>query len=135
MKRLLHSDRPSRRGVAAVEFAVCIPLFVLLTIGAIQTTDAIYLKNSLRVVAYETVREAVKPAATGESASARGEEILAARNVQGAVITFDPPDLSTASGGDAITVTVTAPANSNTIMPDWFFSGHTIREQMVMTRE
>lgn len=123
------------RGVAAVEFVFCIPLFTVLTIGAIQTTDAIYLRNSLRVVAYETVREAVKTDGTNTKALDRANIILAARNVQGAVVTFNPSDVSTAVAGQPITVTVTAPASSNTIMPEWFFTGKNITEQLTMPRE
>ena len=95
-----------RRGVAAVEFVACIPLFVLLTIGAIQTTDAIYLRNSLRVVAYETVRTSVDVGSTNTEALARANEIITARNVQDATVTFSPSDISTATPGQPITVTV-----------------------------
>lgn len=137
MKRLIRNTNRAekRRGVAAVEFAVCIPLFLLLTIGAIQTTDAIYLKNSLRVVAYEAVREGVKPTGTNATVSARANEIITARNVQGATVTTSPADITTANAGDYITVTVTAPANSNTIMPNWFFTDKIIKDELVMTRE
>ena len=141
MKRILPQQpacrRPAqkRRGVAAVEFAACIPLFVLLTIGAIQTTDAIYLRNSLRVVAYETVRSSVDVGSTNTEALARANEIITARNVQDATVTFSPSDISTATPGQPITVTVSAPANSNTIMPNWFYDGKTITAKLVMSRE
>ncbi|MFQ5733759.1 MAG: TadE/TadG family type IV pilus assembly protein [Planctomycetaceae bacterium] len=124
-----------RKGVAAVEFAMCIPLFVLLLIGAIQTTDAIYLRNSLRVTAYETVRTAVVVGSDNAKAMARANQILAARNVRNAVVVFDPPDITTAAPGQALTVTVSAPADSNTIMPQWFFSGKTISAKLIMSRE
>lgn len=137
MKRFVRTadGRRQRRGVAATEFAVCIPLFVLLTIGAIQTTDAIYLKNSLRVVAYEAVREGVKPTGTNTTVSARANEILTARNVQNGTVVTNPADLSTVSPGDTITVTVSAPANDNTIMPGWFYTGRIITDELTMTRE
>lgn len=124
-----------RRGVAAVEFAVCLPLFVLLTAGAIQVTDAIYLKNSLRVTAYEAARVAVETGSDNEDALERANEILTARNVQEAQITFDPDDVTDAEAGQPITITVTAPANSNTVMPNWFFTDQVIRSKMVMSRE
>jgi Flp pilus assembly protein TadG len=124
-----------RRGVAAVEFAMCVPLFVLLTIGAIQTTDAIYLKNSLRVVAYETVRQAVEPAATNTTCDAKANEILTARNVQGGTVSYNPSDVSTAVSGQAVTVTVSASADTNTIMPNWFYTGKTISSQLTMSKE
>lgn len=122
-----------RRGVAAVEFVVCIPLFVLLTAGAIQVTDAIYLKNSLRVTAHEAARVAMHHDTA--QAQQRADEILAARNVQNATVTFTPADVTTAARGEPITVTVTAPASSNTVMPSWYFSDRTIRATMVMVRE
>lgn len=135
MKRTIRADNTRKRGVAAVEFAFCVPLFALMTVGAIQTTDAIYLKNSLRVVAYEAVRDGVKPTGTNATATARANEILSARNVRNATITFTPGDLSTATAGQPITVRVSAPADDNTIMPNWFYSGKVISDQLTMTRE
>jgi len=114
---------------------MCIPLFLVLTIGSIQTTDAIYLKNSLRVVAYETARVAVEVGSDNEKAEAKANAILDARNVNDGVVTFDPADITTAAPGQPITVTISAPADSNTIMPNWFYSGKTIESKLVMSRE
>ena len=114
---------------------MCVPLFVLLTIGAIQTTDAIYLKNSLRVVAYETARRAIEPGSTNAAADAKANEILAARNVQGGTVTYNPSDVSTAASGSPVTVTVSASADANTIMPNWFYTGRTITAQLTMSKE
>lgn len=129
------SHPSARRGAAVVEFAVCIPVLVLLTIGAIQVTDAIYLKNSLRVVAYETARESVETSHTNADAMTRANEVIALWNIKNATVTFDPADISTAVAGQPITVTVSAPANDNTVMPGWFFRGKDIRSSMVMVRE
>lgn len=124
-----------RRGVAAVEFAVCVPLLMLLTIGAVQATDAIYLKNSLRLVAYEAGREAIRSNATTSQAAARAQEVLQLRNVKQAKVTFVPADISQVQAGEPIRVIVRAPANSNTLMSNWFFNNRIIRSELVMLRE
>jgi len=127
--------RGHRRGVAAVEFAVCAPLVLLLTAGAIQMIDAISLKNSLRVAAYEAARVAILPDADTSQTRQRAREVLAARNVNDAVIAFDPSDVSHATSGNPIRVRIGAPASSNSILPDWFFGNRTIRVEFVMLRE
>ena len=45
--------RRSVSGVAAVEFAVCLPLLVTLTIGTIEACNIIQLKHDLTIAAYE----------------------------------------------------------------------------------
>ena len=42
-----------------VEFAVCLPMLMVLMLGSIEATSAIFLKQSLVAAAYEGVREAV----------------------------------------------------------------------------
>lgn len=129
------ASKRTRRGLAAIEFAVCVPVIVLVTIGAIQSTDAIYLKNSLRIVAYEAAREAIQDGATTAQAQTRANEVLTARGVNNATVTFNPSDITSLVSGTNITVEVSAPANSNTIMPNWFFTGRNIRSSLTMIRE
>ena len=45
--------RRTRRAVAAVEFAVCLPVIIMLVFGAIEASSFIFLKQSLNVAAYE----------------------------------------------------------------------------------
>ena len=52
--------RGERRGVAAVEFAVCLPVIILLVFGAIEASSFIFLKQSLNVAAYEGIRESIR---------------------------------------------------------------------------
>ena len=54
------SVRRRQRGMAAVEFAVCLPVLVLLVFGAIEASSFIFLKQALTVAAYEGVRETVR---------------------------------------------------------------------------
>ena len=54
------TTRSNRRGIAAVELAVCLPVIVLLVFGSIEASSFIFLKQSLNVSAYEGIREAIR---------------------------------------------------------------------------
>lgn len=109
-----------RRGVAAAELAVCLPVMVLLVVGTIETSSMIFLKQSLTVAAYEGGRTAIIPAATSADVIATCQEILSDRRVNGASIDVSP-DVESAVTGDFIQVQVTAPCNQNTIITGRFF--------------
>ena len=51
--------RENRRGQALVEFALVIPLFILVVIGIFEGARAIYTYNALSNAAREALREAV----------------------------------------------------------------------------
>lgn len=49
-----------RRGTSVVEFAVCMPLIMLIVLGAIEATSMIFLKQSLQAAAYEGSRRSIR---------------------------------------------------------------------------
>ena len=49
----------SRSGVAAAEFAVCLPVIVLLVLAMIESCTMVFLKQSVSIAAYEGVRTAL----------------------------------------------------------------------------
>ena len=49
-------DRLARRGTAAAEFALCLPLLVVLLMGAMETCNLLYLRTRMNSVAYEAAR-------------------------------------------------------------------------------
>ena len=76
-----HLKKPNRdrRGVATVEFAVLLPIMVLILLGTIECTSMIFLQQSLEIVCYETVRTAARPQAFSADAQARATEIITDR--------------------------------------------------------
>lgn len=54
----------NRRGLAAIEFAICLPVLALLVFGSLEATAFIFLKQSLHVAAYEGVRNGSRADAT-----------------------------------------------------------------------
>jgi hypothetical protein len=134
--------RPSRdirrsawRGVAAVEFAVCLPVLVLVVLGSIEACTMVFLKESLTIAAYEGSRVALRPAATEAQIIARCQEVLAERNVQGGSVQVNPSDIVATPSGDSIQVQVSAPCEANGVVPVWFYGGTTMNGSSTVMKE
>ncbi len=54
-------SQASRRAAAMIEFAICMPVFFLLAMGTIETCRMIYLRQSLKLAAYECARIELHP--------------------------------------------------------------------------
>ena len=127
-------QRLPRRGVAVVEFAVCLPLLVALTLGAVETANSIFLKQMLTQIAYEGARVATSNGGTQAEAEVRCQEIIAARGIHDVVVSFSPSVTTATPAGTWVTVTATAPTNSNSLGSSIFYRGLTIGKIVVMTR-
>lgn len=124
-----------RRGVALVEFAITLPLFVMIVLGTIEACNVIYLKQSCEIAAYEAVRATLIKGTTLGSCTLRANNVLTQRGVQGATVTITPAGFDTAAYGTNITVNVTAPCNSNGWFPGWFYNGRNVVGEVVMMKE
>src|ERR1700755_771469 len=89
----------TRRGVAAAELAVCLPVVVLIVMATIESCSALFLKQSLTGAAYEGVRTAIEKGSTSATVQARCDQILADRRIQGAQVTMNPADKSKMNAG------------------------------------
>jgi Flp pilus assembly protein TadG len=118
--------RRNRRGVAAAELAVCLPVVVMLVIATIEACSALFLKQSLTAAAYEGVRTAIEENATTKNVQAACDQILADRKIQGAKVTIKPSNIAALEPGDFIDVTVSAPCASNSVVPTTFYRGRTL---------
>jgi Flp pilus assembly protein TadG len=128
-------NRGSRRGVAASELAVCLPILVLLVLAMIESCTMIFLKQSLTVAAYEGIRKSLEPAATTAQVEAACNAVLADRRVKGATIKITPTNFQAGARGSYITVSVSAPAAKNSVIPGTFFSGRTLSGSATMMKE
>lgn len=125
----------NRRGLAAVEFAVCLPIIVLLVMGSIEASSFIFLKQSISVAAYEGAREAIRSDSVTADADARARGILTARQVQGFNIAFPNRDPGSAQRGDDIVVQVTAPTAVNSPLAGQFVANRLLTSRVVMVKE
>jgi Flp pilus assembly protein TadG len=131
----LPTVRRKRRGVAATEFAVCLPIIVLLVIGTIEACSMIFLKQSLAIAAYEGARTAIIPGATKTQVENACQQILTDRGVKSGKVTIKPSDIAALNPGDFVDVTVSAPCNSNAVVPNTFYRGRTLTSTASMMIE
>ncbi|MEO8494398.1 MAG: TadE family protein [Planctomycetota bacterium] len=132
MKR--HSTT-ARRGVAAVEFAVILPVLLLLVLGTVEATSMIYLKQSIQIAAYEGARVALVPGSNKNNVIGACNQILKDRNVQGATVTVTPAAIKNQPYGTFIQVKVRAPCKLNGFFPPWFYVGKSLVAQVEMMKE
>lgn len=127
--------RSQRRGVAAVEFAVCLPVIVLLVFGAIEASSFIFLKQSLNVAAYEGIRESIRIGSNTTQGVDRATNILDARNVVDFDITFPNGEAGEATRGDEIVIEVSAPTATNSPLAGQFVTNRVLTARVVMVKE
>jgi hypothetical protein len=123
------------RGVAASELAVCLPVMVLMVLATIETCTMIFLKQSVTVAAYESVRTALQPGAVPSDVQTTCDGVLADRRIQGGKLTISPANFTQLTPGQYIQITVSAPADSNSVIPGSFFRGKTLSATATMMKE
>lgn len=129
-----HRAFPGRSGSATVELAICLPLILLITLGAIEAANSIYLKQIMTQAAYEGGRVVSSPGGTEAAACARAQEILDARRIDATSIQIQPTVTALTPSGTEIVISVSAPSNSNAISPLWFFQDTEVSARIVMVR-
>ena len=130
-----NSRNADRRGVAATELAVCLPVLLLLVIGTIEASTMIYLKQSLAVSAYEGVRAAIQPGAETGDVLDSCQRILNQRNVKEADIQISPTNFASQAPETWVQIEITAPCNSNSVFPGWFYNGQELTSSATMMIE
>jgi Flp pilus assembly protein TadG len=125
----------NRRGVAVVELAVCLPVLLILVVGAIEGSNFIFLKQAVTVAAYESAQVATRANGKQADAETRANQILAARSIDQSIVVFSPTNPEKAARGDLITVSVTAPVSANSIGLDWFFDDQIVSTSVSMVKD
>ncbi|HRA89912.1 MAG TPA: TadE/TadG family type IV pilus assembly protein [Planctomycetaceae bacterium] len=123
-----------RSGTAAVEMAVALPLLVTLVFGAIEMANAIFLRQSLNIAAYEAAKVITRPGNNESLARTRCQEVLTVRKVSTYTLTFSPAVTTSTPRGTQVTVTLSASASNLSYGPLRFMSGKTTTSTVVMVR-
>lgn len=126
-----------RRGVAAVEVAVILPVYMALTFGAIEAANATYLKRDATMAAYVAATELEDRRGSAASAQAAAVAVMQARGITNYTIAFtDATGAVTADvdEGDQFTVTVTVPFNGNSFNITQVFAGTNVQGAATMVR-
>lgn len=127
--------KSKKRGAAAVECAIVLPVFVIILLGTIETCSMIFLQQSLKIAAYEGARVALIPKSTTASVEKAANDILNVRRVKGFNVTITPSNFSSQAYGTLIRVDVSAPCNSNSPFVPFFYNAQTLTGSVEMMKE
>ncbi len=123
-----------RRGVAAVEFAVCLPVLVFVVLGTIEVSNAIFLRQGLAIAAYEGCKEFATSDGTVTSATDCIQNVLSNRSISSTTITLTPTDPALLVRGATITAEIAAPLSGNSPIRR-FIGDRMITVRVVMCRK
>jgi Flp pilus assembly protein TadG len=129
-----HRARQGRRGVATVELAVCLPVILLLVVGAIEGSNFIFLKQAVTSAAFESAQTMTRVGGTKAKAENRATEVLSARSIDQTTISFTPTNPDSVARGEQVTVSITAPMSANSVGLRWFFDSETVTASICMLR-
>lgn len=121
-----------RRGATAVEFALTLPLLLLLVIGLIEFARLHNLRHAADNAAYEAARHVIVPGASVAEAVAHGNDLLARSGVRTGSIQVTPSTIGEETA--QVTVQVSVALAGNSWLPKGLTANRTItRETTLMT--
>ena len=124
-----------KRGTATVETAILMPLLVLITFGALELSNMIFLKQSLSIASYEGAKRGTTPGASESQITSRVQEILASRGITNATIAITPTITSATVRGTMVVVAVSSSGGGVGVLSVNIFTPTTLRTQTAMVRQ
>lgn len=122
-----NTQQPARRGTATVEAAVCLPVVLLLLFGSMEAANAVFLKQTATVAAYEGAATGSHADSTSASVRERCRTVLEARNISQFRVDVYPPSLSEQTPtGTPVYIRVTIPASEAAMGPLWLYEGREV---------
>lgn len=127
-------QRSARKGAALVEFAVTLPIILLVVFATIEICTCYGLQQSLKVAAYQGCRVGLSAESTQDIVERQTRFVLDARGIKSYVISIsaDPTTLST---NDFLTVQVNAPTGSNLTLTNWVVGDRDMSASVSMMTE
>ena len=125
---------PLRRGAAAVEAALSLPVLLILVLGSMESANAVFARQAVSTAAYDAARIATKRGGTQAKAEARCQQMLNAHGITDYSLTMSPTVTVGTARGTTVRATVTVPAQhiSLGLMP--LFTGTTLHKTVQMIR-
>ena len=136
MKRIRkHQKKGERRGVAAVEMAVCLPVLFLIFFGSIDLIRYNLLRNIVAHATYEAARTGIVEGATIEEVSATVAAELAPFGKDLDYELAMTPNSLPDDDDDEMTITLTCDIRKGGWFVSGFITGDTIEETMTVLME
>ncbi len=121
-------DKPNRRGVEVVEFALVLPVIVMLLFGAIEAARGVMVVHTLQEAAQAGCRVySVKDTSQADATAMIAEAMTRAR-ITNYDTTFNPSNKADVNeSGEPVTVTVTTSFANVAWLTPRFLAGKTLR--------
>ena len=114
-----------RAGVAAAEMAVSLPMMLAMVFGAIEATNAVYVKKALVEAAYEAGNVASSVGGTSTVAISRAKGVCTLLGVNSVTVTVSPAVTNNTATGTQIQVTCTTTLGANSVT-GWVIGNRTL---------
>lgn len=108
---------------------------MVLILGSMEATSAIFVRQALTTSAYEGIREAIRIHGTTANATNRAQGILTARQIRSSTIVFTPSEVQSAPKGSSIILEVSAPYRINSPFFGKVIADRTTTVRTVMVKE
>lgn len=95
----------------------------------------IYIRQSLKIAAYECARLAIIPGVTGDNLQSQCDLILLGRNIQGYRLTCVPEDPKSLKYCDFFKATIQIAAQDSAIVGTWFYRNKIFTESVTIMAE
>ena len=112
-------------GAITVETAFCIPILLMVVFFSIEFSRSMLLRRAMDDAAYEACRIAKVPGAQVSEATQQVAHVMNTVGASQFSVTVQPPVITEAT--THVTVTVTAPLDSNLLLTGAFFAGRCYR--------
>lgn len=127
--------RVLRRGSACVELAVCLPMIALISLGAIEGSNKIFVRQAAIQAAYEAAKVVAGSSGRIADGITIADQVLIARNIDGETVEFDPPNADRVDSGTVFTVTIRVPGDARSVTGFGPFVGLPIDASASMIKE
>lgn len=118
-----------------IEFAICMPVFFLIATGTIETCRMIYLRQSMKLAAYECARVGIMPGVKPDVLQSQCDVILGGRSIRNYQLSCVPANPADLKFGELFKTTVTVPADDNSLIGTWFYQKLILSESVAIMAE
>ena len=128
--------RLRRRGAAAAEFAVVMPVFLIVVFGILEFGRMVMVQQVLTSTSREGARLACIDGSTVSDVETAVDQFVTAASLSGVTVTVAPNPLNNAQPGAQVTVGTSVPFSQvSWIYSGWFATNVTLSANCLMRRE
>jgi Flp pilus assembly protein TadG len=123
----------ARRGAAAVEFAMTVPILFVLLFAALEIGRMNMIWQTANNAAYEAARACVVPGATASDGRTAGLSLLQDIKATGGTVTISPSTILDTT--PQVTATVTVPFNGNMWVRPFYSKDKSVQVTCTLARD